>query len=359
MRHDTVKVGNFTARLWLAADGRWKWHTHRAGKRVLCAAKTLDKARDRARAQLKALRQGKDQLAELTPDLVSEFLAWRHARVESPPIADAIMPYLAHLKQRKIQTRILDSDLAKFAAAHPHARMAEITAQQVQGYLADLPVGPRRHNNVRTTLVSFFRWARKMEMLPDTMTAPERTHALKIEAQAVAVYTPAQFRALLEAAPEEWRLALAIGGLAGLRTEEIAGLRWEDIKLGRKLIEVRAEICKTRRRRLVPILPALETWMRKSKPTAAGMVAPSEGSEPLIKRLKRAKVHYVRNGLRHSYGSYRCAMVKSAGQVALEMGNSEHIVRAHYLEMQDRKAATKWFQTGYFSGKTPANPHKH
>lgn len=353
MTTETVKLGTFSVHLWRASDGRWKWHAYKGGKRVLCAAKDLHDARTRARDQLKALRDGKADLAKLDDAMVSEFLAWRTARIESPLVTDAITPYLAHLKQRKIQTRIIDSDLAKFAAAFSTSRMAEITAQQVQDYLGGLTVGPRRNNNVRTTLVSFFRWARKMEMLPDSMTAPERTHALKIDAKAVTIYTPAQFRDLLEAAPEEWRLALAVGGLAGLRTEEIAGLRWEDIKLSRKLIEVRAEICKTRRRRLVPILPALEKWFRNSKPTAAGMVAPSEGMDVLVKRLKRAKVFFIRNGLRHSFGSYRCAVLQSAGQVALEMGNSEQIVRAHYLEMQDKPTANRWFQCGYFRPKKP------
>jgi integrase len=164
----------------------------------------------------------------------------------------------------------------------------------------------------------------------------------------VATYAPKEFRALLAAAPSEWRLALAIGGLAGLRTEEIQGLRWEDIKLGRKHIEVRPEICKTKRRRLVPILPALATWIRNSESQPGNMVAPQDRIDNLAKRLRRKGAVWVKNGLRHSFGSYRCAAVKSASQVALEMGNSEAIVRKHYLEFQERKAATEWFKTGYF-----------
>ena len=78
------------------------------------------------------------------------------------------------------------------------------------------------------------------------------------------------------------------------------------------------------------------------------MVAPQDRIDNLAKRLRRKKVLWVKNGLRHSFGSYRCAAVKSASQVALEMGNSEAVVRKNYLEMQERKAATDWFKTGYF-----------
>jgi integrase len=348
MNTETVKVGSFGARLWLASDGRWKWHAHKAGRRILCTAKDLDRARDKARSQLKAMRAGKADLAEISPALLSEFQQWRAARMESPKVAVAVTRYLAHLKDRKVQeTRIVASDLAKFAKAHP-VRMSEVTPDQIRDYLDALPVGPRRHNNVRTALVSFFSWARKAALIPDGMTAPERTHTKTLDSKPVAIYSPKEFRALLAAAPPPWRLALAIGGLAGLRTEEIQGLRWEDIKLGRKHIEVRPEICKTRRRRLVPILPALASWIRKSEPQPGGMVAPQDRIDNLAKRLRRKKVLWVKNGLRHSFGSYRCAAVKSASQVALEMGNSEAIVRKNYLEMQERKAATEWFKTGYF-----------
>jgi integrase len=348
MNSQTVSVGGFSVRIWKASDNRWKWHTHKGGKRVLCAATALDKAKARAKAQLVALRGGRAELASLEPSMLSEFLAWRKARIDSPKVSEAVPQYMAHLSKRKVQeTRIVASDLSKFATAHS-MRMADVTPQQVEAYLSGLGVGARRHNNVRSAIVSFFRWARKLDLVPDAMTAPERTHALPLDKKRVAIYTPTQFKALLSAAPEEWKLALAIGGMAGLRTEEIAGLRWEDIKLSRKLIEVRPEICKTGRRRLVPIQPALVTWIKYCLPNEGNMVMPSEGIDPLVKRLRRAKVAWVKNGLRHSYGSYRCAAVKSAGQVALEMGNSEAIVRAHYLEMVDARAARTWFQIGYF-----------
>ena len=348
MKTESVKVGSFSTHLWQGSDSRWKWHHHKNGQRVLCTAKDLHRARDKARAQLKAMRAGKSELADVSPALLSEFEQWRATRLESPKVSEAVARYMAHLKDRKVQeTRIIASDLAKFAKANP-CRMSEVTADQIRDYLDPLPVGPRRHNNIRTALVSFFSWARKSALIPDGMTAPERTHSKTLDTKPVAIYSPKHFRALLAVAPVEWRLALAIGGLAGLRTEEIQGLRWEDIKLGRKHIEVRPEICKTKRRRLVPILPALATWIRKSEPQPGGMVAPQDRIDNLAKRVRRKGAVYVKNGLRHSYGSYRCAAVKSASQVALEMGNSEAIVRKHYLEFQERKAATEWFKTGYF-----------
>jgi integrase len=346
MNSETVRVGNTSTRLWLGLDSRWKWHCYVGGRRVLKSAKDLHKARQRAKAQLVAMRDGKTALADLSPSDLSEFVAWRAARIESPPVAEAVTKYLAHLASRRVQeTRIIKSDLDKFAEAH-RCKMSEVTVDHVAAYLEGLKVGPRRYNNVRSALVSFFKWCRTTSLLPDGMTAPERTHTKVLNKAPVAIYSPEQFRALLTMAPKQWRLGIAIGGLAGLRTEEIASLRWEDIKLGRKLIEVRAEICKTGKRRLVPIVPALVKVIKASEPCAYKMVTPRERPDNMVKRIRRAGGHWVKNGLRHSFGSYRCASVKSVGQVALEMGNSEAMVRKHYLEIVDAKAARNWFDTG-------------
>lgn len=347
--HHEVKVGGFLTRLWQSSDGRWKWHTRRGGKRVMCAAKDLTKAKARAKEQLALLRDGRSQLGNLDPALLSEFLAWKGQRAESPATAEAARNYVRHLTEREVQTRTIEADLAHFTAKHP-GPIADVTAAQVKLHLDSLSVGPRRYNNVRATLVSFFVWARKQSYLPDSMTAPQRTHALPVPKNRPAIYSPAEFRALLAAVAPEWRLPLAICGLAGLRTCEAERLVWREVKLGKKVIEVLPENAKnTGRRRLVPIHPALMTWLRKAEFAPEDHVCPQGVRiDNLAKRVKRKGVKWVKNGLRHSYGSYRCAVVKSGAQVALEMGNSEGTVRAHYLDYVERSAATKWFQCGYF-----------
>lgn len=316
---------------------------------MLNAAKDLTKAKAKAKEQLALLRDGRSQLANLDSTLLSEFLAWKGQRAESPPMAEAARKYVAHQTEREIQTRIIEADIAHFAAKHP-GPIADVTAESVKTHLDSLGVGPRRYNNVRQTLVSFFIWARKQGFLPDTMTAPQRTHALPVPKKRPPIYTPAEFRALLAAVAPEWRLPLAICGLAGLRTCEAERLLWREVKLGKKLIEVLPENAKnTNRRRLVPIHPALMTWLRRADLKPDDYVCPQGVRiDNLAKRVKRKGVKWVKNGLRHSYGSYRCAVVKSAAQVALEMGNSEGTVRSNYLDYVERPAATKWFQCGYF-----------
>jgi integrase len=352
MNNETVTVGGFSCHLWRSpSDGRWRWHSRRGGKRVLNAAKDLAKAKAKAREQLALLRDGRSQLGNLDPALLSEFLAWKGQRADSPATAEAARNYVRHLTERKVQTRIIEADIRHFTDKHL-GPIADVTTEQVKSHLDGLGVGPRRFNNVRSTLVTFFGWARKQQFLPDGMTAPERTHALDVPQKRPPIYTPSEFRALLACVAPEWRLPLACCGLAGLRTCEAERLLWGEVKIGKRLIEVLPENAKnTGRRRLVPIHPALMTWLRK-----AGEHKPEDHVCPqgvridnLAKRVRRKGGTWVKNGLRHSYGSYRCAVVKSAAQVALEMGNSEGIVRSNYLDYVERKDATAWFQCGYFS----------
>jgi len=59
------------------------------------------------------------------------------------------------------------------------------------------------------------------------------------------------------------------------------------------------------------------------------------------------KIEWPRNVpryvLRHSFISYRIAIVKSADQVALEAGNSPPIIFKHYRELTTEEEAEKWF----------------
>jgi hypothetical protein len=63
------------------------------------------------------------------------------------------------------------------------------------------------------------------------------------------------------------------------------------------------------------------------------------------KTVEGREVTWKRNGLRHSFGSYRLEQTKNAGQVALEMGNSAVIVMKHYFEIVDKVAAGNYWST--------------
>jgi hypothetical protein len=65
--------------------------------------------------------------------------------------------------------------------------------------------------------------------------------------------------------------------------------------------------------------------------------------KPLARVCKAARVTYKRNALRHSFGAYRMEMVKNAGQVALEMGNSAAIVMKHYFDIVEARVTKEYW----------------
>ncbi len=54
-------------------------------------------------------------------------------------------------------------------------------------------------------------------------------------------------------------------------------------------------------------------------------------------------MEWPRNVLRHSFISYRIAIVKSADQAALEAENSPSIIFKHYRELATDDEAAAWF----------------
>ena len=62
-----------------------------------------------------------------------------------------------------------------------------------------------------------------------------------------------------------------------------------------------------------------------------------------MKAVQASGVKWKRNGLRHSFGSYRMEQTKNEGLVALEMGNSPKVVKDHYFEIVDERAAREYW----------------
>ena len=65
-----------------------------------------------------------------------------------------------------------------------------------------------------------------------------------------------------------------------------------------------------------------------------------------FKRLCEAVKHKpLRNSLRHSYASYALARTskEGLGRLALQMGNSESVIRRHYLEVLSQEDGEAWF----------------
>ena len=223
--------------------------------------------------------------------------------------------------------------VTKFAGAFKKP-IASITAQEIDVWLRQLSVGARSRNNHRSEVITLFTFAKQSGYLPrDRETEANMTAKAKEVEAAVEIFTPAEVKAILGAARSQEVPFVAIAAFAGLRSAEIVRLDWADINFDERFIEIKAKKAKTAQRRIVPMSDNLVAWLLPYRKKDGPVCKWIKTQEIVQKAAGEAGIAWKHNGLRHSYGSYRLPICKSAAEVALEMGNSPRMIFAHYRNL--------------------------
>jgi hypothetical protein len=126
------------------------------------------------------------------------------------------------------------------------------------------------------------------------------------------------------------------------------------VNLNRRFVEIRADNAKTAQRRLAPLCDAAVAWLLP-RAQREGRVVVRTGDHGVyydltaaVNRARReienkTKLAWKRNGLRHSFCSYRLALTQDVAKVALEAGNSAIMIFKHYRELTTDDEAKEWF----------------
>ena len=142
------------------------------------------------------------------------------------------------------------------------------------------------------------------------------------------ILQPRQMKALLALElPDHVRALLLLGGFAGLRTEEIERMTWENVNTKTGQIHVPPGAMKDSGgydQRIVDFTEPLKrrkAWLAKQK----GKIIPV-ASETLHTHRRRACAPVLKewpdNCLRHSFATYHLARAKNAGLTAFQMGHT-------------------------------------
>ena len=243
--------------------------------------------------------------------------------------------------QRYLQS--LRSHLHRFRDSFT-TEIGSVTTLQMETWLSSIGRTPRTRNNIRSSLVTLFQFARKRGYLPRGIATEADEVSRNDVAPSVAnIYSPAELQRLLESANERVLPAIAIGAFTGLRSATIARLRWENIRWSQRVMEVPAAIAKNRKRYLVPLLPSLVAWLAAYRRKVGRVFNGERIQHHLADAFATAKVERLHNGLRDSFISYRVAATMNLPQVAYEAGNSVEMIRSKYLEARTKKEAKAWF----------------
>ena len=264
----------------------------------------------------------------------------RHVTI--PQIVEEMLLHREQDGASKAYLGQLKTTLTRFAGQFP-GPILDLSSQEIDAWLRSLKVAPITRNSMLRCIKVFFSFARSRNYLPeDRSTAADPVRLVKDVSDDVAIFTPQQLETVLHAAPPRLVPILAIGAFCGIRVAELNRLDWSAVDLERRIIEIRAGQAKTASRRVVPIRDNLVAWLEPLE--RKGKVVKGEYLHVDVTALARAlKIEWPRNVLRHSFISYRIAIVKSADQVALEAGNSPSIIFKNYRELTTEDVANQWF----------------
>jgi integrase len=242
--------------------------------------------------------------------------------------------------------------LGRFCERFGDRLVASITPDELDAWLRDLPYSPKSRLNFRQHIGVLFSHAKKRRMINENPI--EFTERPKLIDKAPEIFTPDELRALLETAQRTEPSVLpmlVIGAFAGLRDSEIQQLDWSEVRLDRKLIEVKAAKAKSARRRFVAIQPNLAAWLHPYAGLTGAVVPGADGkrrdaARGMLLRLRKTAglTKWPKNGLRHSFCSYRLAATNNAALVASELGHStSQLVYQHYRELVTPEQAERYW----------------
>ncbi len=298
---------------------------------------------------------------------VEAFVAARQALASDVTIQDAIL-YFNRFNRGLLRKRISDLSEEYLAArrssgvtenylgtlerylrefgCHTAGRMLpDLRACDLDSYLQSRPGwGPRSKNDARQKLITFSRWAKKHGYLARDWYEFDAAIFYNEPVTDVTTYTPEELERLLKAAGKHLATPfIAIAAFAGLRSAEITRLDWRNVHLDRGFIEVRADICKTRARRLAPVGENLRAWLEPFAMPSGRVVVHHNITAAVNKIAVRAGLPTKRNALRHSFVSYRLALTHDPARTALEAGHDQSVLFQFYREVVTPEMAAKWF----------------
>ena len=299
-----------------------------------------------------------DMVAPGDESAIIEFLK---SRQSSSTVAQAANDFIADMRTRGRSERhvyALVMDIEAFAKVVSCA-VSDVTLEALRKFCDDRAghCGDSRKKQVRATLVQFFRWCRKQGLIAnDALTVADRLSSVTSSAGKRVVIDRDVLNQLLTSAPVKHRAWFALGAWAGLRPEEAAptrtklrdgmrGISWEDIDFDFNVIRVSAATSKVDRPRIVPLNAALRSILWPLRSTGPVCESSPVEDKTLLKLGKDVfKDGWPADCLRHSYGSYRNAIMRNLPQVAEEMGTSVDMLHRHYHNPQAKKQGVEWFR---------------
>ncbi len=245
------------------------------------------------------------------------------------------------------QLRSIRNELEVLKKRFPSGLVSRFTPEQLTTYLERGNPSLKTYKNRRGLLSTFFKFALQKDWIltnPVEKTPHHRINHRRGSAVTISAEQSTELMAYIEAYKggalvPHFALCLFAGIRPCIRYGEISRLRPESVRLDTGTIHIEPEVSKVRMKRLVTIQPNLAAWL-KAYPLGVFPLIPVNSMN--TRRKVFAKFGLTHDVLRHTFISMFVAKFRSM-EAALQAGNSESIIRKHYLDLKSPAEAEQFF----------------
>lgn len=303
-------------------------------------------------------------------DFVVEFyLKHYQESAEQKTLTQAVKEYQDEksrdLDRGIISRRQYDSikhETERFTAFIGDPIVGEIQTGEIRKYLDKGNVALKTWNNRRGLLNTFFKFCVRekyaghnpVEDVPQYKVKHRRSTAETLSTQQVK-----ELMAFLESYKGKTLLSgrtwgkpgcmvpyFALALFAGVRPDwqdgEIKKLRPEHIDFDNGVIRIEPEVSKVNEKRVIKLQPNLRLWLEKYPLDEYPIITPKRF--PQMRQEIRDHFGLGHDVLRHTFISMLVGAFRSVGDASLQAGNSEAIIRRHYLDLKTTKDADEFWR---------------
>ncbi|WOO39360.1 hypothetical protein [Rubellicoccus peritrichatus] len=304
---------------------------------------------------LRRLRQSSH--SQIPLDFAVDFFIKNYREPKTSHTLETAIPLFIQYKREHVgkkQLNDLNGVLTRFSEANPTLLIHELNESHLISWLESLNISKKSWNNYQAIFSSFFSWTleKPRQWISENPASHVKRHR-NISGGIPDVLTLEEAQNLMEGVESyqdgRWSLYAALGLFAGLRAgmdeSELTRMghatnQKELIDLENSVIRVTPEIAKTHDFRTIPIHDNLAFWIRRHwEPGHQIVPTTSRGQHTKFANAFGLK----KNVMRHSFISFRVAECQSVGTTALEAGNTERIVKKHYLNMRTEQDAQSFW----------------
>ena len=280
-------------------------------------------------------------------EAVTEFLVIKDHERDQDLLSE---PYLTRVKR----------DLKRLQKHFPASTVADLTGANLMEYFEARRAAHKTFNNRRGIVSAFLRFALQRDWIADNPLAKIPPRRIRRRRGCAITFAASQAAGLMAYVEEHYPTAVPFFALclfAGirpcLRTGEILRLQPAHVKLEANLIRIDGEVSKVREPRNVTIQPNLGAWLR-AYPLKKFPIIPTNLQH--IREKVAEKFPLAHDVMRHSFISFFVAKFRSIGEASLQAGNSESIIRKHYLDLKTTEEAEQYFGILPKHASAPAVP---